>query len=73
MFILDSGAIMIDTPGMRELQLWGGSEGISETFKDIEAIGALCRFSDCRHNKEPDCAIKQAIEDGIILLKHYKA
>ena len=73
MFILDSGAIMIDTPGMRELQLWGGTEGISEAFEDIEALSAQCRFSDCMHKKEPGCAIKQAIEDGIIDEKRYKS
>jgi len=73
MFILDSGAIMIDTPGMRELQLWGGTEGISEAFEDIEALAAQCRFSDCMHKKEPGCAIKQAIEDGIIDEKRYKS
>ena len=73
MFILDSGAIMIDTPGMRELQLWGGTEGISEAFEDIEALASQCRFSDCMHKKEPGCAIKQAIEDGIIDEKRFKS
>lgn len=73
MFILDSGAIMIDTPGMRELQLWGGTEGISEAFEDIEAIASQCRFSDCMHKKEPGCAIKQAIDDGIIDEKRFKS
>jgi len=66
MFILDSGAIMIDTPGMRELQLWGGSEAIGEAFEDIEGLATQCRFSDCKHKQEPGCAIKQAIEDGLI-------
>lgn len=73
MFILDSGAIMIDTPGMRELQLWGGTEGISEAFEDIEALATQCRFSDCMHKKEPGCAIKQAIENGIIDEKRFKS
>lgn len=73
MFILDSSAIMIDTPGMRELQLWGGTEGISEAFEDIESLAAQCRFSDCMHKKEPGCAIKQAIADGIIDEKRYKS
>ena len=73
MFILDSGAIMIDTPGMRELQLWGGTEGISEAFEDIETIASQCRFSDCMHLKEPGCAIKKAIEDGIIDEKRFKS
>ena len=76
MFILDNGAIMIDTPGMRELQLWGGTEGISEAFEDIELLAVQCRFSDCSHKKEPGCAIKKALEDGIIdenRFKSYKA
>lgn len=64
MFVLDSGAIMIDTPGMREMQLWGGSEGISEAFEDVEEIASQCRFADCKHKKEPGCAVKQAIEEG---------
>ena len=73
MFILDSGAIMIDTPGMRELQLWGGTDGISEAFEDIEVLATKCKFSDCMHKKEPGCAIKQAIADGIIDEKRYKS
>jgi ribosome biogenesis GTPase len=73
MFILDSGAIMLDTPGMRELQLWGGTDGISEAFEDIEELASKCRFSDCMHKKEPGCAIKQAIQDGIIDEKRYKS
>jgi len=72
MFILDSGAIMIDTPGMRELQLWGGTEGISDAFEDIEELGTQCKFSDCKHKKEPGCAIKKAMEDGILDEKRYK-
>ncbi|MBU3188484.1 ribosome small subunit-dependent GTPase A [Clostridium bowmanii] len=73
MFILDNGAIMIDTPGMRELQLWGGGEGISEAFEDIEELKTQCRFSDCSHKKEPGCAIKQAIEDGLMDEKRFKS
>jgi ribosome biogenesis GTPase len=72
MFILDSGAIMIDTPGMRELQLWGGTEGISEAFEDIEDLASKCKFSDCMHKKEPGCAIKQAIEYGTLDEKRFK-
>jgi ribosome biogenesis GTPase / thiamine phosphate phosphatase len=62
--ILPSGGMLIDTPGMRELQLWAGSEGITETFSDIEEIAAGCRFRDCRHEQEPGCAVLQAIEEG---------
>jgi ribosome biogenesis GTPase len=72
MFILDNGSIIIDTPGMRELQLWGGTEGLGEAFEDIESLGSQCRFSDCSHKKEPGCAIKKALEDGIIDENRFK-
>ncbi len=58
--------LLIDTPGMRELQLWAQSEGVLETFEDIETIGAGCHFTDCRHRDEPRCAVKQAVEDGTL-------
>jgi ribosome biogenesis GTPase / thiamine phosphate phosphatase len=61
---LPSGALMIDTPGMRELQLWSGSEGLPETFADIEALAQQCRFRDCLHDQEPSCAVQQALADG---------
>jgi ribosome biogenesis GTPase len=64
--LLPGGGILIDTPGLRELQLLGGGEGIEETFEDIEAIALQCRFSDCRHISEPGCAVLQAVEDGRI-------
>lgn len=62
--VLPNGGIIIDTPGMRELQMWEGSEGISETFSDIENYISMCRFSDCSHSSEPGCAVKSAIENG---------
>lgn len=62
---LASGAILMDTPGMRELQLWGGSDdGVSETFGDIEQLAANCRFSDCQHQDEPGCAVADALHNG---------
>jgi ribosome biogenesis GTPase len=61
---LPNGGFLIDTPGMRELQLWDVGEAVSETFDDIEALAADCRFSDCRHRDEPRCAVKAAVEDG---------
>ncbi|WP_116081739.1 ribosome small subunit-dependent GTPase A [Tropicimonas sp. IMCC34011] len=57
------GCIVLDTPGMRELQLTDAATGISDVFPDIEALAARCRFADCRHKTEPDCAILAAIED----------
>ena len=61
---LPSGALIIDTPGMRELQLWEGEQGLAETFADIDAVAARCRFADCKHETEPDCAVRQAVESG---------
>jgi len=66
MFVLPSGALMIDTPGMRELQLWGAREGAHQAFSDIEELAAGCRFPDCRHENEPDCAVLEALAEGRI-------
>ena len=61
-----SRGLLVDTPGMRELQLWTQSEGSQETFDDILALASGCHFTDCRHRDEPRCAVKQAIEDGTL-------
>jgi ribosome biogenesis GTPase len=61
---LPNGGLIIDTPGMRELQLWDVGEAVSETFEDIEALARDCRFGDCRHRDEPRCAVKTAVTDG---------
>jgi len=61
---LQSGVMIIDTPGMRELGMWETSEGIVETFADVEAFLGKCRFSNCRHLSEPGCAIRAALESG---------
>jgi ribosome biogenesis GTPase len=63
---LPSGGLIIDTPGMRELQLWDVREAVKETFDDIEALAAQCRFTDCRHRDEPRCAVKAAVAAGRI-------
>ncbi len=62
--LLAGGAMVIDTPGMRELQLWETAEGVSGTFDDVEALAAGCRFRDCTHRTEPGCAARQAVERG---------
>lgn len=64
MLVLPNGCVLIDTPGMRELQLWNSSAGILESFTDIEELAENCRFRDCGHMGEANCAVKQAIEDG---------
>jgi ribosome biogenesis GTPase len=61
---LPGGALLVDTPGMRELQLWTADEGLQETFDDIAALAADCFFSDCRHDAEPRCAVKAAVVEG---------
>ena len=66
LFTLPSGAMVIDTPGMRSLGMWDAEEGISETFADVEALLGRCRFSDCRHKNEPGCAVRAAIDSGVI-------
>lgn len=70
---LPSGAILIDTPGMRELQLWDGSEGINEAFDDIEVLAGECRFSDCTHKKEPGCRIKEALQNGSLSMERFES
>jgi ribosome biogenesis GTPase / thiamine phosphate phosphatase len=62
--MLPGGGLMIDTPGMRELQLWDASESVRDTFEDIEALAADCHFTDCRHRDEPRCAVKTAVDEG---------
>ena len=61
---LSSGVMIIDTPGMRELGMWGVTDGLEEAFSDVEQYFGKCRFRDCRHESEPGCAIRQAIENG---------
>lgn len=65
---LDSGALLIDTPGMRELQLWDVDEGLDRTFPDIAEWAAACRYSDCVHDSEPGCAVKEAVERGALAI-----
>jgi ribosome biogenesis GTPase / thiamine phosphate phosphatase len=64
LFVLPQGGLVIDTPGMRELGLMENEEGVRTAFTDIEELGPGCRFSDCRHEKEPGCAVREAIRDG---------
>jgi ribosome biogenesis GTPase len=60
----DRRGLLIDTPGMRELQLWAQAESARDTFEDIEAVAAACHFTDCRHRGEPRCAVTLAVEEG---------
>jgi ribosome biogenesis GTPase / thiamine phosphate phosphatase len=63
--VLPGGGVVIDTPGLRELQLWGGGDGAVEAaFSDIEQLTAQCRFTNCSHDTEPDCAVQEALRSG---------
>ncbi len=64
LFLLDDGGILMDNPGMRELHLWGDEEDLSESFTDIDELACQCKFSNCGHQSEPGCAVKQAIDKG---------
>jgi ribosome biogenesis GTPase / thiamine phosphate phosphatase len=66
LIVLPGGGLLIDTPGLRELQLWDSAEGLGATFDDIEALAPGCRFRDCRHDAEPGCAVKAAVDSGIL-------
>ncbi len=66
MHSLPQGGWLIDTPGMRELQLVDIGDALDEVFNDVAALALDCRFSDCAHNGEPGCAVQAAIEDGTL-------
>jgi ribosome biogenesis GTPase len=66
LLLLPSGALLIDTPGMRELQLWSDGSGLQATFGDIESLAEDCKFHDCQHDTEPGCAVKRAIALGTL-------
>jgi ribosome biogenesis GTPase len=64
LFRLPGGAMLVDTPGLREVQLWDADEGIQEAFSDVDELAADCRFNDCAHMREPGCAVQAAIDEG---------
>ena len=64
LLVLRDGSILVDTPGLRELQIWEGD--IDGAFSDIAELAAQCRFSDCAHSTEPDCAVREALETGLL-------
>lgn len=71
LFRLPSGGLLLDTPGMRELQLWDGQDSLEQVFQDIYDLAQSCRFRDCRHDQEPGCAVRDAIEQGTIEAKRF--
>lgn len=64
LFHLDGGALLLDTPGIRELRIWALDEGLERAFPEIDALAVSCRFGDCRHESEPGCAVLEALETG---------
>ena len=66
LIVLPNRGLIIDTPGMRELQLWDVGDAVRETFDDVERLAARCHFTDCRHRDEPRCAVKAAVAEGAL-------
>ncbi|RPJ05259.1 MAG: ribosome small subunit-dependent GTPase A [Spirochaetaceae bacterium] len=73
LIFLPDGGMVIDTPGMREIQVWGNDDGLAQVFEDIEELAGKCRFADCNHQKEPGCAIREAIDNGSLDPKRFKS
>lgn len=66
LLLTPTGGVLIDSPGMRELQLWGDDGEVDQSFADVAGLAAGCRFRDCTHDQEPGCAVKRAVEDGAL-------
>ncbi len=73
LFPIPGGGIVMDTPGLRELQVWSDGEGLTQTFNDIEELAADCRFRNCGHDREPGCAIRAALEDGSLSERRWQS
>lgn len=71
--LLPAGGVVLDTPGMRELQLWDNKEGLQLVFDDIEELAGRCFFSDCRHQDEPRCVVREALAKGTIETERYQS
>ena len=74
LIVRPAGGLIIDTPGMRELQSWNADRALEDTFADIEALAEGCRFRDCRHHAEPRCMVRAAVDEGRLApsrLEHY--
>lgn len=73
LILLKNGVMIIDTPGMRELGLWDADDGLEQSFNDVQEFIGHCKFSDCKHQGEPGCAIKQAIQCGKLSLERWES
>jgi len=73
LIILEQGAMLIDTPGMRELGLLDAADGVGQSFEDMRALSMQCRFANCSHTHEPDCAVLAAIANGNLTEERYQS
>lgn len=73
LIVLPEAGLIVDTPGMRELQLWEADEGLEEAFDDVAALFADCRFSDCAHDTEPGCAVRAALDEGTLSRERWES
>ncbi len=71
--MVPSGGVVIDSPGMREIQMWAGEDDLEETFEDIASLASRCRFKDCRHETEPGCAVRTALEGGGLDISRFES
>ena len=69
LLVLRNGAKIIDTPGMREVGIWDATDGLKQSFADVESYFGQCKFKDCHHQSEPGCAIKEALRAEKIVFR----
>ena len=72
LFELPEGGLIIDTPGLREIQLWTDDKGVAGMFEDIDLLTAGCRYANCGHDSEPGCAVKEALDKGLVTAERFK-
>ena len=73
MFALPGGGILLDTPGMREMQFWDADQGLAKAFDEIDGLASACRFRNCGHDSEPGCAVKSGLETGAVTLERLES
>ncbi len=73
LIVLPDGGMVIDTPGMRELQVWGDEDGLRQVFEDIERLAESCQFRDCNHEAEPGCAVREALETNTLSAERFES
>jgi len=71
--LLPDGGLVVDNPGMREVHLWLADEGLEDAFEDIAELAKSCRFTDCRHDAEPGCAVRAALADGLLAPERWRS